>query len=323
VSAVENHNDPWSLILAEGRGQGLTALVRRWLNPQASKSHRELGGKPLGWEQTLHVTNGISPPHQRVAIIAHDHAINAGPAEWRQEAGKILVQPSDRETAAAVFLGLSHVRTHDPEATVVIYSSGHFICPEERFTKVVRSALKISKELRNWMILLGVRPPHFETPYGWIQPGATLGWVTGCHIRRVEALLEKPSLKSNKAALAVGCLCNTSILVANLSKLWAAGWCYFPDMLRLFQEYQQSIGSGEEEKVLHSIYDQVPPLNFFSDILQSVPEQIAVMELSDEIWSDWRKPGWAETLDLLRKKSVPAFEQMGMSGARLVFLNHH
>ncbi len=50
----------------------------------------------------------------------------------------------------------------------------------------------------------------------------------------------------------------------------------------------------------------MPAKNFSSDLLQRVPEQLAVVELTGVLWSDWGKPERiAETLRRIDRR--PAF----------------
>jgi mannose-1-phosphate guanylyltransferase len=59
--------------------------------------------------------------------------------------------------------------------------------------------------------------------------------------------------------------------------------------MRLFERYGQAIGSPDEEGVLGTIYEQLPVRNFSTEILQNIPKQVAVIELSGVHWSDWGK----------------------------------
>jgi mannose-1-phosphate guanylyltransferase len=59
-------------------------------------------------------------------------------------------------------------------------------------------------------------------------------------------------------------------------------------------------------RALNAIYRDMPAKNFSSDLLQRVPEQLAVVELTGVLWSDWGKPERiAETLRRIDRQ--PAF----------------
>jgi mannose-1-phosphate guanylyltransferase len=70
------------------------------------------------------------------------------------------------ETTPAVFVALSYIRAHEPEALVTIYPADHFIYPEYPFVQIVRSAINAASTLRNRLVLLGVLPEKPERDYG-------------------------------------------------------------------------------------------------------------------------------------------------------------
>jgi hypothetical protein len=63
-------------------------------------------------------------------------------------------------------------------------------------------------------------------------------------------------------------------------------------MLHLFQDYQAAIGSDDQQATLRAAYEKMPVLSLSTDILQSILDQVMVMELSHVVWSDWRNPEW-------------------------------
>jgi len=292
MDAPQHNSAPvWSIVLAEGRGQRLAAFVKRWLSHCGTKSHQTVAGTRSSSE--LVVDEDPVSSHQRRITVTAQEDLTAGGAElWRQISGKFLVQPHSCGTAAAVFLGLTHVMSEDPEAMVVVYPPDYFIYPGARFAKNLNDATKIARELEQWVVLLGVHAERLETEHGWIQPGATLGWTDGSHLRRIEALLNRSDVKSRRTASASGCVCNTSILVASAASLWAATRDNFPEMLHLFQDYQAAIGSDDQQATLRAAYEKMPVLSLSTDILQSILDQVMVMELSHVVWSDWRNPEW-------------------------------
>jgi mannose-1-phosphate guanylyltransferase len=294
----------WSIVLAHGRGQRLAALVKRWLSNRGTKSCQTVAGNQSSSESL--VDHDPISPHYRITVTDQEAVTAGGAAPRGQVSGKLLIQPRNCGTAPAVFLGLTHVMSEDPEAMVVVYPSDHFIYPGARFAQILNDATKIARELKQWTVLVGVRSERFETEHGWIRPGVTLGWTDGSHLRRIEALQDRSNVKSRRTALASGCVCNTSILAASATSLWEAARDNFPTMLRLFQDYQSSIRSDDQQATLRAAYETMPVLDLSTDILQSILNQVMVMELSHVVWSDWRKPeGIVDRLRVIGKS--PAF----------------
>ena len=308
---------PWAIVLAGGEGERVRPLVQSWLGRHRPKQYCTFVGTRSMFQHTLHRAAKLTTPERMVTVVAHGH----GSEPWTQFDGvpgiKVLRQPQNRDTAAGIFLPLAYIRARDPDATVVLYPSDHFVFPEDRFLEVVQCAVQTA-ETQPWrLVLLGVQPDRLELEYGWIQPGPTLNQSTSCHVRAIQAFLEKPDFLQASRAMDSGAVWNTLILAAKLQKLWELGWQCFPEMMPLFDRLCGAIGSSEEGKVLDVIYRGMPERNFSSGLLQRVPEHVAMIQLNGVLWSDWGKPERiVETLLKIGKQ--PAFPLSLLSGLSAV-----
>ena len=290
MTATHKVPDLWSLILAGGNGERLKPMVQRWLGRHKPKQYCSFVGTRSMFEHTLDRSDRIVAPERRVTVIARDHRDDAWPQLSTRPQGKVILQPSNRETAAGIFLGLSYVRAHDPQATVLIFPSDHFIYPEDAFVEMASSLARAARNLKHWIFLLGAAPDSPEPEYGWIQPGAHLGWIDGHRIRATHAFLEKPNLEGCKGAMRSGSLWNTMVIAAKVETLWNLGLRCFPEMMRLLELYGDAIGTTQEDLVLEGIYQVMPSRNFSAHLLQEFPKHVAVMELQGVVWSDWGHP---------------------------------
>jgi mannose-1-phosphate guanylyltransferase len=299
----------WSIILAGGEGERLKPFVERWLGRHKPKQYCTFIGTRSMLEHTLDRADRITSPERKVTIIARAHRAEARP-QLRQRPGQVIMQPANRDTAAGIFLALTHVRKQDHQATVVVFPSDHFVYPEDRFVEIVQSAVRAAIKLKDRLIMLGVSPDRLEPEYGWIHPGRNLGGIEGNPVRTVEAFVEKPSLDRCRFAMASGGLWNTFILATQVESLWEMGWRCFPEMMSLFERYAAAIGTPQEGTVLDAIYQVMPSQNFSRHLLQRFSEQVAVTEMNGVLWCDWGKPERIlETLSRIGKQSdfLPAF----------------
>jgi len=204
-------------------------------------------------------------------------------------------------------LPLTYIRAADPEATIAIFPSDHFVYPEDRFIRAVVSAAEKATSLSDRLILLGVNPDCAEPDYGWIQPGEEIEGA-GNQAFSVQAFIEKPDPSKAREMLNAGALWNTFILIAKAEFVWHLGYRYLPEIMPLFENVADAIGSSSEAEVLDLIYSKMPSVNFSSDFLQRIPEHIAVMTLDGVLWSDWGRPGRiVNSLHSIHRK--PAFSQ--------------
>jgi len=297
----------WSIILAGGEGERVRPLIQRWLGCHKPKQYCTFVGTRSMFQHTVDRSTRLTPPARTVAVVARRHRPDALAQLTRRGVGTLILQPENRDTVAGLFLPLTYVRARDPQATVVVYPSDHFVYPESRFLDSVRQAILVADSLPDRLVLLGVMPDRLELEYGWILPGEILpARGLDAKVQTVQAFLEKPTATQADGALSSRALWNTFVMVGKVSTLWTLGTKYFPDIIAPFERLERVIGSPEEGPVLDAIYQDMPTKNFSSDLLQRVPESIAVMELTGVLWNDWGKPERiAETLRRIAR--TPAF----------------
>ena len=296
----------WSIILAGGEGERVQPFVRRWLGLPRPKQYCAFVGTRSMFQHTVDRARQLVPDDRAVVVAARHHWPDVDPQLRGRPIGKLLWQPANRDTAAGVFLPLSYIWRRDPQATVVVYPSDHFIFPEPRFLDTVRRAIAAVEALPDRMLLLGVRPDRSETEYGWIECGPVLAGSPAHPVRAVSAFIEKPSAVRADSAFRSGALWNTLVLVAKAEALWRAGQACFPGMMPLFDRLASAWDGRDERAAVEAAYREMPAYNFSAHLLQRAATRVAVMELTGVLWSDWGKPERiVETIRRIGK--TPAF----------------
>jgi mannose-1-phosphate guanylyltransferase len=254
----------WSIVLAGGDGVRTKEFIQRWLGHEKPKQYCTFVGSRSMFQHTLDRAARLTP-WERVVVVAarhHDHDV------WDQLHGRptglVLLQPKNAGTAAGVFLPLTFILARDPEATVVIYPSDHFISPEDSFLSAVTQAVEGSIVLGGRPVLLAAKPDSLELEYGWIKPGGVLGRIEKVAIHAVEAFFEKPDEGTVRKARATGSLWNTLVCAAKGKQLWDLGWKCVPEIMSLFELLKKVIDTAEEFRTLDAIYEAMPRQNFSS-----------------------------------------------------------
>ena len=103
-----------------------------------------MGGRSL-FQHTHDRAARLCDADHITTLVARATGVKPG-RHWTGGWGTVLLQPHHRETAAEVFLSLTHVKARDPLATVVIYPSDHFVYPEHRFLDWAKRARLVHKE---------------------------------------------------------------------------------------------------------------------------------------------------------------------------------
>lgn len=280
----------WSIVLAGGDGMRTKEFIRRWLGYEKPKQYCAFVGSRSMFQHTLDRAVRLTPWERVVVVAARHHQHEVWPQLDGRPAGMVLLQPRNLDTAAGIFLPLTFILARDPQAVVVIYPSDHFIHPEGSFLSAVNQAVEGSSSLGGRPVLLAAKPDGLELEYGWIKPGEFLGRTGKATVQAVERFIEKPDEAIAREVRASGSLWNTMILAAKGRELWNLGWKCFPEMMALFERLKHAIDTAEELRVLDAIYEAMPRRNFSSHLLACAPERIAVMEMTNVLWSDWGSP---------------------------------
>ena len=173
-------NTVWSIILAGGEGERTRPFIQEWLGCSKPKQYCTFVGSRSMLQHTLDRADRLGKPHQKITVVAEQHLPYARETFNKQQAGEMILQPQNCNTAAGIFLPLTYVRARDPNATVAIFPSDHFVFPEDRFVETVRRATRAIQVLQGSHTTSGrTRPTHMELDYGWVNVGGILGWNGG------------------------------------------------------------------------------------------------------------------------------------------------
>lgn len=280
----------WAVVLAGGEGERVRPLVHRWLGHHRPKQYCAFTGTRSMFQHTVDRAMDLVPPERIIAIAARAHQRDITAQLDQRPIREVLLQPENRDTAAGIFLPLAYIRAQDPDATVVILPSDHFVYPENRFVDIVRRMTGAATRLTDRLILMAVTPDRPEVEYGWIEPGKELMSSAGQQVRSVRRFLEKPDEALAAHAMAAGALWNTLVLTARIEALWTLGWQCFPEMMPRFEHVEQRVRLAGAVPALDEIYARMPRRNFSSGLLAREPERVAVVEADGLLWSDWGKP---------------------------------
>jgi mannose-1-phosphate guanylyltransferase len=124
---MDKDHKVYSIIMAGGKGERLRPLVEQWLGYARPKQYCTFVGTRSMLQHTLDRAGQITPPDRQFTLVGRDQQHFALSELPPQKRGRMLVQPCDRGTAAAIFLTLTYVRKRSSAATVVIYPSDHFV----------------------------------------------------------------------------------------------------------------------------------------------------------------------------------------------------
>ncbi|WP_298491111.1 mannose-1-phosphate guanylyltransferase/mannose-6-phosphate isomerase [uncultured Maritimibacter sp.] len=141
----------------------------------------------------------------------------------------ILIEPSPKNTAAAICAAALAIDTRDPGGLMLVAPSDHVIADAARFRDTVRAATTAAND--GQLVTFGVLPNRAETGYGWLELSAPTPDFAPVP-QPLRSFVEKPDRATAEALLAGGMhLWNAGIFLFTTTAILDAFARHAPDVL--------------------------------------------------------------------------------------------
>jgi len=317
----------WGIVLAGGDGARMRSLISNWLGEDRPKQYCAFVGHRSMFEHTIDRACSVVSGEHVVTVIGRDHRRFLDESTDRKPTGLILEQPSNRGTAPGVLLATAFVLAADPEATVVLLPSDHFVHPESRFCDHLNRAFELAEKHKDMLILVAAIPDRAETEYGWIDPGGAQMAASSTLPRRpanVKYFREKPSENEARSLFQRGCLWSTMVVAVKARTLWRLAREYLPETSYRFEAFlsvlsavrEERLGARHEGAALIRLYKELAAKDFSKDLLQRVPHLSKILPMDGVDWCDWGHPRrLTETLARLGQRPLYEAKRLGPAQA--------
>jgi len=119
----------WAILLAAGDGLRVRSFTTDARGASIPKQYCAFDGRHSMLRWAVNRAARLVPKRQIVAVVARQHQ-----RLWQRELSdlapeNLLVQPQNKGTAAGLLLPLLDILRRDPQATILVLPSDHFVAP--------------------------------------------------------------------------------------------------------------------------------------------------------------------------------------------------
>jgi mannose-1-phosphate guanylyltransferase len=269
----------YSTILAGGSGTRLWPLSRagepKFLHPLTGTDRTLL-------QATVDRLSGLSAADQIYVVTGTAHAAAIARQLPLVPAANILVEPSPRDSCAAISLAAAIIARRDPDAVLAAFSADHLIGDEAKFADVIWQAKAAAQQ--GYLTTVGIRPARADVRFGYLKTGETL---TGA-ARLVAEFKEKPSLQIATAYLESGqYLWNAGIFVFRVQSFLAELERQRPELGAGIARIADAWESERRDSVLTEIWPGLEKISVDYGVLEGAAAAGRVATVpADMPWSD-------------------------------------
>jgi mannose-1-phosphate guanylyltransferase len=268
-----------ALLLAGGDGTRLQELTREISGAPIPKQYcRLLHGSSL-LEATLSRAELFAPSDRITVVVNQNHLGLAREQLKNLPESNILVQPLNRDTGPGMLFALMHLAKTDPDATVAVFPTDHYVDDDRAFIAHVLRAVNMVSHMQDKVAVLGIAPDRPETGYGYILPSNPL--ASSERAFHVQAFTEKPNIHGARDIISRGGLWNTFVMVFKVSRMLELLAEFVPDEYEKFSELLLW-----PERAAR-IYESLEPWNLSAQVLSRIPQHLVTLKVADVGWSDW------------------------------------
>ncbi len=211
----------------------------------------------------------------------------------------LLVEPSPRDSCAAIGLAAAVIAHRDPSAVMGSFAADHLVRDPGAFEAAIATA--IAGAQRGLLMTVGITPTHPETGYGYLRWGD----AGPDGIARVAEFREKPSAEVAAAYLQSGqYLWNASMFVWRVDVFLAELARQQPVLHEGLVEIAAAWGTPEQDRVLGEIWPTLPRIS----VDHAVMEGAADIGMVATVPGDF---GWTDIGDFHTLGEVLAEEEFG------------
>jgi len=201
--------------------------------------------------------------------------------------GKLIGEPSGRNTAPAILLALLHILASEKDAVLCIFPADHVIKNLNEFHDRLKAGIELASE--GYVVTFGIQPHYPETGYGYVEGGkrAPHGALV------IKRFVEKPDLPTAKKFLKAGnFFWNSGMFAFKASVILSEFTRHQPELLKKMKAI-----FAVDKPIARKDYNQLTDISIDYAIMEKTAKGVVLP--SDLGWSDIGS--WKSLYDFLPK----------------------
>ncbi|HEY2315446.1 MAG TPA: mannose-1-phosphate guanylyltransferase [Streptosporangiaceae bacterium] len=269
----------YSTILAGGSGTRLWPLSRacdpKFLHPLTGTDRSLL-------QATVDRISPLSAADQIYVVTGTAHAAAISRQLPDVPVANILVEPSPKDSCAAVSLACAILARRDPGAVMAAFSADQLIGDQARFIQIIEQATAAARD--GYLTTVGIRPAHAEVRFGYLK----LGESAGGSARTVAEFKEKPSAELAASYVESGqYLWNAGIFVFGVDVFLAELARQRPQLSAGIGQIADAWDGPERDAVLAEVWPGLEKISVDYGVLEGAAAAGKVATVPADIpWSD-------------------------------------
>ncbi|RFC53596.1 mannose-1-phosphate guanylyltransferase [Brumimicrobium aurantiacum] len=236
-------------------------------------------------------------PDENIYIVTNESYVELVKTQLpKLKSNQILTEPERKNTAPCITFAAAKIYSQNKDANLIVAPSDHLILKEEKFERIISTALERS-DRENRILTLGIKPTRPDTGYGYIQFHMEGDIIAG-QISKVRQFTEKPNREMAEIFLKSGdYYWNSGIFVWKAATILNAIQKFKPDLHELFCGELEIYNTPGEFEFVNEAFRKCEDISIDFAVMENAKNVDVI--LADFDWSDLGT--WGSLFDHLDK----------------------